>query len=107
MEDEGEPLGRAERVEHDQHGAPDRVGHDRFALGVGDFGGLDRGVPVMFVEGVSRRDRRDSSMVRHTREITVVSQARRFRTSPVSVRAKRIQVSWMASSASPTDPSIR
>ena len=46
-------------------------------------------------------------MFSETRETTVVSQPRRFWTSAVSVRSKRIQVSWTASSASLSEPSIR
>ena len=42
-----------------------------------------------------------------TRETTVVSQARRFSTSVVSVRSKRIHASWTASSASLSEPSMR
>ena len=46
-------------------------------------------------------------MFSDTRETTVVSQPRRFSTSAVSVRSKRIQASWTASSASLSEPSMR
>ena len=55
----------------------------------------------------SRRVLRDRSMLRQTRPTTVVNQARRLSTSLVSVRLRRIQASWTASSASVIEPSIR
>jgi hypothetical protein len=44
---------------------------------------------------------------RQIRETTVRSQPARFFTSSASIRASRSQVSWTASSASPSDPSMR
>ena len=35
MEDEGQPLGRAQRVEHDEEGDADGVGQERLVLGIG------------------------------------------------------------------------
>jgi hypothetical protein len=58
-------------------------------------------------KGSSRRDARVRSMSRHTRATTVVSHPRRLSTPLTSVRLNRIQVSWTASSASLTDPSMR
>ena len=46
-------------------------------------------------------------MSRHTRDTTVVSQARRSLTVPVSARFSRSQASCTASSASLSEPSIR
>jgi hypothetical protein len=46
-------------------------------------------------------------MLRQTRPTTVVNQARRLSTSLVSARLRRIQASWIASSASVKEPSIR
>jgi hypothetical protein len=46
-------------------------------------------------------------MFSEMRATTVVSQARRFSISLVSLRLSRSQASWTASSASLTDPSIR
>ncbi len=55
----------------------------------------------------SRRFSRARSRFRHTRPTTVVSQPPRFWTSLVSVRSRRSQASWTASSASLAEPSIR
>jgi hypothetical protein len=57
--------------------------------------------------GCSRRVLRERSMFSATRATTVVSQARRFSTSPVSAPASRSQASYTASSASLSEPSIR
>ncbi len=57
--------------------------------------------------GSSRRDLRDLSMLRDTRPTTVVSQPPRFSISSASERLSRIQVSWTASSASLSEPSMR
>ncbi len=46
-------------------------------------------------------------MSRHTRETTVVSQAARFPIPSASTRLSRSQDSCTASSASPSEPSIR
>jgi hypothetical protein len=58
-------------------------------------------------KGSSRRDARVRSMSRHTRATTVVSHPRKLSTPLTSVRLNRIHASWTASSASPTDPSMR
>ena len=55
----------------------------------------------------SRRRLRASSIVRHTRETTVVSHPPMFSTSLVSARSTRIHASWSASSASAREPRIR
>lgn len=41
VEHESETLGRAERLENDQQGQPDRVGHERLLLGLGRIGRAD------------------------------------------------------------------
>ena len=46
-------------------------------------------------------------MFRQTRATMVVSQALRFSTSSAPDRLSRTQASWMASSASVSEPSIR
>jgi hypothetical protein len=46
-------------------------------------------------------------MFRQTRATIVVSQPPRFSTSLVPARLTRSQVSWTASSASASEPSIR
>ena len=69
--------------------------------------GLTMGSGTWVSRDASRRVLRDRSMLRQTRPTTVVSQARRFSTSLVSVRLRRIQASWTASSASLTEPSMR
>ncbi len=55
----------------------------------------------------SRRDFLLRSMSKHTREVTVVSQADRLSTPAVSVRESRSQASCTASSASGSEPSMR
>ena len=57
--------------------------------------------------GCSRRALRERSMSSETRATTVVSQPARFSTRDGSVRVRRSQASWTASSASLTDPSMR
>ena len=57
--------------------------------------------------GSSRRDWRERSMFSETRATTVVSQPPRFSTLSASVRLRRSHVSWTASSASLSEPSIR
>ena len=57
--------------------------------------------------GSSRRDWRDRSMSRHTRETTVVSHPPRLSMSVASARLSRSHASWTASSTSLNDPSIR
>ena len=56
--------------------------------------------------GSSRRDFRERSMSRHTRETTVVNQPPRFSMVAVSVRLRRSHASCTASSASLSEPSI-
>jgi hypothetical protein len=56
--------------------------------------------------GSSRRALRERSTLSDTRATTVVSHARRFSTSLVSDRLSRSQLSWTASSASLSEPSI-
>jgi hypothetical protein len=69
--------------------------------------GLTIGSGTRTPKGSSRRDLRERSMSRHTRATTVVSHPRRFSTPLVSARLRRSQVSWTASSASLSEPSIR
>ena len=57
--------------------------------------------------GFSGRDRRAGSSSRQIRATIVVSQPPRFSTSVEPARATRNHVSWMASSASSYEPSIR
>ena len=57
--------------------------------------------------GSSRLDLRERNMSRDTRATIVVSHPPRFSTPLVSQRCSRSQVSWTASSASLSEPSIR
>ena len=41
MQDEGQPFGRGQRFEHNQQRQADRVGEQRFVLGIGALGGVD------------------------------------------------------------------
>jgi hypothetical protein len=50
VQHEGQSLGRAERVEHDQERQADRVGEQRLVFGVGAVGGVDDRVGEMDVE---------------------------------------------------------
>ena len=108
VEDERDALGRGESVEDGQQREADRVAEDRLVLGVDAVPpGCTIGSATCVSSGASRRVRRERSRFRHTRPTTVVSQARMFSTSLVSVRLSRIQASWTASSASLSEPSIR
>ena len=101
VQHEGDPFGGRQRVEDDEHGEPDRVAQQGFLLGIDARPpGLRMGSGRWVSRDASRRVRRDRSMLRQTRPTTVVSQARRLSTSLVSVRLRRIQASWTASSAS-------
>ena len=55
----------------------------------------------------SRRVVRDRSMFRQTRATIVVNHPPRFSTPSAPERLSRSQVSWTASSASVSEPSIR
>ena len=57
--------------------------------------------------GSSRRDFRERSASRHTRETTVVSQPPRFSMAAASTRFSRSHASCTASSASLSEPSMR
>ena len=89
VQHERQPLGRGERVQHDQQRQPDRVGEQRLLLGVAGRSAVTIGSGTWHVErllaAVSRRDR---SMFRHTRATTVVSQPPRFSTSSASGAAE-------------------
>jgi hypothetical protein len=61
------------------------------------------GAPI----GSSRRDFRERSMSRHTRETTVVNQPPMFSMVFVSTRLRRSHASCTASSASLSEPSMR
>ena len=107
VEHEGDALGRGQRVEHDEQREADRVPEQRLLLGVHPVLSAQDRVGMCGSRGASRRVLRDRRMFRQTRATTVVSQARRFSISFASVRLSRIQVSWIASSASLSEPSMR
>jgi hypothetical protein len=107
VEDEGEPLGGSERVEDDEQRQPDRVGEQRLLLGVDAVLGADDRVGHVRAERLLGPGARDLMVFRHTRATIVVSQPRRFSMPPLSARLTRSQVSWTASSASLSEPSIR
>ena len=75
-------------------------------LGIVRDGGDDR-VRHVHAERVLAACHRVRSMSRQTRDTTVVSHARMFRTSSASVLDSRSQASCTASSASVSEPSIR
>ena len=106
VEDEGDSLGRGQRVEHDEQRQPDRVGEEGLVLGV-ESPDTAVGSGKLGVGGGWGRDLRAWSMFRQTRETTVVSQPPRLSTPLVSERLKRSQASWTASSASLGEPRIR
>ena len=86
VQHEREPLGGRQRVEDDEQRETDRVGQQRMLARV-VAGGVTIGSGTCTSSGSSRRAVRERSMSRQTRDTTVVSQARRFRTSPASVRS--------------------
>ena len=106
MQDERQPLGRAQRFEHHQQRQADRVREQRLVLGVDAVGGVHDRVREMDAIVCSCRTARERSMFSATRATIVVSHAPRFSTTPLSALLARSQASWTASSASLTDPSI-
>jgi hypothetical protein len=50
VQDEGQPFGRGQRLEHDQQRQADRVGEQRLVLGVGPVCGIDDRVGNVHVE---------------------------------------------------------
>ena len=64
VQHEGQPLGGAQRVEHDEHREPDRVGEQRLLLGVGRVRAAAAGSGASASSGSSRRDVRVRSMSR-------------------------------------------
>ena len=107
VQHEREPLGRAERLEHDEQRKADGVGEQCLLLGVASSSRLTIGCGTCVPSGCSRRDVRERSMSSETRATTVVSHPPRFSTLDVSDRLRRSHASWTASSASLTEPSIR
>ena len=107
VQHEREPLGRAQRLEHDEQREADRVGQQRLVLGVGAVLAVTIGSGRCTPKDSSRRDRRERSMFSDTRATTVVSQPPRFSISRLSERLSRSQASCTASSASLSEPSIR
>ena len=108
VEDEGQPLRRRQRLEHDEQRQPDRVGDERLVLGVDAVRAVDDRIGEMVGERLlATCDVRDRSTFSETRPTTVVSQPPRFSIAAASVRLSRSHVSWTASSASLSEPSIR
>ena len=100
-------AGVSEIEDHEQR-EPHGVAEEGLLLGVTALLRPDDGIRHVGVSSdASPRVLRARSMLRQTRPTTVVSHARRLSTSLVSVRLRRIHVSWTASSASVTEPSIR
>ncbi len=109
VQHEGEPLGGSQGLQHHQQRQTDRVGQERFLLGVASAIRTRSTVRsgTCASSGSSRRDVRERSMSRQTRPTTVVSHPPRFSTLLVSARLRRSQDSWTASSASLREPSMR
>ena len=114
VQHEGEPLGGSQGLQNDQQRQTDRVGQQRFLLGVASISRPPTRPMRLTVRsgtcassGSSRRDVRERSMSRQTRPTTVVSHPPRFSTLLVSARLRRSQDSWTASSASLSEPSMR
>jgi hypothetical protein len=107
MQDERQAFGGRQRVEHDEQRHADRVREHRFAFGIGAFPAHDARLGALRANRLSRRDFRERSMSRHTRETTVVNQPPRFSTVAESMRLSRSHASCTASSASLSEPSMR
>jgi hypothetical protein len=76
-------------------------------LGIATGSGGDDGFGDRSSIGASRSAPRARSMSRQTRAIAVVSQPPRLSIAAASARLRRSHVSWIASSASLADPSMR
>ena len=69
MEDEREPLGRVQRLQHNQQRQPDRVGQERLVLGIGAVGRIDDRVGHVHAERLlPPRGARAQHVQRHTRD---------------------------------------
>ena len=70
VQDEGEPLGGRERLEHDQQGEPDRVGEQRLVLGVDGVGAVDQrvGDAHLLQRRLAPRRARAQHVQRHARD---------------------------------------
>lgn len=105
-----QPFGGNQFLQDDLERKADRVGQQGVLLGIG--AGADDGVGQVRLERLfpacrERASSRERSMSRHSRLVIVVSHPARFSTSPAPLRLSRSQVSWTASSASDSEPSIR
>ena len=93
MQDEGDPLGRGERVEHDKHRQPDQVGQldllCRVLLGIVAGDRRQDALVGRFLP----RALRVRSMSSEIRPTTVVSQPPMLSTASESVRLSRSQAS--------------
>ena len=106
VQHEREPLGRRERVQHDQQRQPDRVGQHRLVLRAGASGGRGRlGISTERLLA-PRLAARAACPGRSGRRPWSASR-RGCRPRSVSARLSRSQASWTASSASLGEPSIR
>jgi hypothetical protein len=66
VQDEGQPFGRGQRLEHDQEREADRVGEQRLVLGIGAVGGVDDRVGNMHLERLlASRSARTEHVQRH------------------------------------------
>ena len=78
VQDEREPLGRRQRLEHDEQRQADRVRQQRLVLRVVPSARSTIGSGMRTPSGSSRRTLRERSMFSETRATTVVSQPPRF-----------------------------
>jgi hypothetical protein len=97
---------RSQFLQDDLQSQADRVGQQSLPLGIGAGVGADGGGEVE-VERLFSAYRARAEHVQATRLVIVVSHPARFSTSPAPLRLSRSQVSWTASSASDSEPSIR
>jgi hypothetical protein len=107
VQDEREPLGGIERLEHHHQRETHRVGQQRLLLGVAPIRDTHNRIGDMDTERLLTTSLTGCSWLRHTRATTVVSHPPRFSMFFPSERLSRSQTSWTASSASFIDPSIR
>jgi hypothetical protein len=108
VEDEAQPLGRAQLLQDDQQGEPDRVREQRLLLRIQRVPGAHDRLGYVGGEGfLTPRLARAQHVEGHPGPPTVVSQPPRFSTLLASERLRRSHDSCTASSASLTDPSIR
>jgi hypothetical protein len=109
VQDEDDPLSRAEPLQHDQQGEPDLVVEGDPVGGIGQRGLARRRdeLDLARVVDVSLRDRADLIWSRYRRLVTTMSQPRSSSISPRSARIRRENASCAMSSAAPMSPSIR